>query len=113
MPLPTDAARLVVTQTDGRTTARITGCSELTDTNIDAVGRQLDGLIDGRAGMHLVVDLAGIEFLGSAALVRFVRLNRALQAADGRLTIQNVTPRLREVFLVSRLDTVLDVRVAD
>jgi anti-anti-sigma factor len=93
------------------TGARLAGCSSLTDTNSETVGRQLSELATGHSG-HLVLDLAEVEFLTSGPLGKLVSVHRAVKAAGGRLTLENAKPMVREVFAVTRLDRLLDVQPA-
>ncbi len=60
----------------------------------------------------LVLDLSAVEFVSSTALARFLRLDREVRAGGGRLSLVNVRPAVFRVFVVSRLDRVLDVSVA-
>lgn len=54
---------------------------------------------------HLVVDLLGVGFAGSAALGYFVGLQRIARAKNGRVVFCNVDPTVFEVFRVSKLDS--------
>jgi anti-anti-sigma factor len=105
-PLPL----LRATEEDGRVVARFTDCTTLTEANVEDMGRQLAALVEGREEPHLVLDLGEIDLLTSMALAKFIRLNGRLRARGGRLTLVNLKPVVRQVFAVTRLDRVLDVR---
>ncbi len=57
-----------------------------------------------------VVDLSGVEYPTAACLGQLVALNRWLRASGGRLVVDRVGERAYEVFEVTRLTEVLDVR---
>lgn len=101
--------RLDVTRGGGFTVARVVGCDRLDEMNADQLRSAAAGLVEGR-DQHLILDLAGISFLGSVALAKFVALNKVVRAAGGKLTLVNLNPAVREVFAVTRLDAILDVR---
>ena len=83
----------------------------LTEADAEAFDQELAELREA-AGPSLVLDLSAVEFLSSMALARFVRLDRELKAAGGRLSLVNVRPDVRRVFAVTRLDALLDVCAA-
>jgi anti-sigma B factor antagonist len=83
----------------------------LTEADAPAFDRELAALA-AAAAPDLTLDLSAVEFLSSMALTRFIRLDRDLRASGGRLSLVNVRPDVFQVFTVSRLDTLLDVRAA-
>ena len=85
--------------------------TSLTEADAEALDREFATLAV-TAGRNLTLDLAAVDFLTSTALTRFVRLDRALKTRGGRLTLVNVRPAVREVFAVTGLDRLLDVRAA-
>jgi anti-sigma B factor antagonist len=110
MPLTPPSSLLRVTEEKGRTVARFTGCTTLTEANVEEVGRQLAALVEGREGAQLALDLGNIDMLTSMALAKFISLNGRLRARGGGLTLVNLKPVVRQVFAVTKLDRVLDVR---
>jgi len=83
----------------------------LTEADGDAFDRELAAL-RATATPDLVLDLSAVEFMSSMALSRFLALDRELRAGGGRLTLVNLRPDVLQVFAVTRLDQVLDVRGA-
>lgn len=100
---------LRITEEAGRTAVRFAPRTTLTEANAEEFDRALVGLVENRARPDLAVDLAGVDYLTSIALAKFVGLNRKVRAAGGRLTLQNPGPLVRQVFAVARLDLVLDI----
>lgn len=57
----------------------------------------------GRA--DLIVNLLGVDFAGSSTLGGLVSIQRLGRQHDGRVVVCNVAPQVREVFRVTRLET--------
>jgi anti-sigma B factor antagonist len=111
MLLPPRRPLLRVTKADAVTVVRLTD-TDLEEGNVHAVAEELSVLAAGRPVPRLELDLAEVRFLSSTALGRFVGLHTRLRAAGGRLVLANVSRLAYELFAVSRLDQVLDVRRA-
>ncbi len=79
---------------------------------VDALAGQLLPVAGRRGPCTLLLDFAGVDFLTAAALGGLVALHARLRDLGGRLVLANLSPRLREVFEVVRLDTLLDLRRA-
>ena len=58
---------------------------------------------------HLRLDLGSVDFLSSVALSQLVGINRKVQAAGGSLVLTNLRPDIHRVFLMARLDRLLDI----
>ena len=112
MPVNSARSLLRVSEENGRTLARLTNCTTLTGANSEELGRQLTALVEGREAPQLTLDLRDIDLLTSMALAKIISLNGRLRARGGRLTLVNLKPVVRQVFAVTKLDRVLDVRDA-
>jgi anti-sigma B factor antagonist len=107
-PVVTDPDFELTTDADG-VIARVTGCTALTEQNVAAFGRLLNGAAEGCTGKHLRLDLAAIEFLTSVVLAKLIGVNGRFRTAGGKLTLLNVNPDVREVFAVTKLDHIFHV----
>lgn len=76
----------------------------------EAANRIAETLAD-RPGA-VVLDFGAVEFVGSEDLGALVVLHKRLWGAGGRLALVNVQPEVSNVFSVTRLDTLFDVRRA-
>jgi anti-anti-sigma factor len=103
---------LDVCRDGGRTLARLAGCARLTAEDARDLGRQLAGLVEGRAGEPLLVDLGEVEYLTSTGLGRLIALSRRLRRGGGRLSLVNVRPPLFEALTAMHLDKLLDAHPA-
>lgn len=91
------------------TVVRITA-RRLDDSNVEVLGGRLSALAGEQGGAALRLDLDAVEYLTSEALGMFVGLNRRARAAGGALCLYNLRPCVYELFEVTRLTQVLDVR---
>jgi anti-anti-sigma factor len=80
------------------------------DSNALPIGQQLADLVDrlGRHKLHL--DLDEVQYLTSVGLSKLLTLNKKVQAAGGELQLHNVGPVVYEVFEVTQLTRLLDIR---
>jgi anti-anti-sigma factor len=61
---------------------------------------------------HLLLDLSEVRLPSAGGLGALVGLHKKLRQRGGRLVLLNVQPWTYEVFALTRLTEVLDVRVA-
>ena len=102
---------LLVDEEGDATVVRFTGeCVELREDVTATLSAHLSGLMDGGGRRNWVLDFANVEFLTSAALGALVGLHKKAARLGGRLAVRNLDPVLYEIFAVTHLDRVLDVR---
>jgi anti-anti-sigma factor len=109
MPTDADEPRLDVSTDGDRSVVRFINCTSLNEYNADLVGKKLLALADG-PGRKVTLDLAPIEYLTSTVLGHMVALHKRLAMAGGRLSVENARPTIRNIFHITLLDQVLDVR---
>jgi len=73
---------------------------------------QLLALADDPSASDLLLDFGNVEYLTSVALGTLIGLHKKLLARGRHLTIANLSPRVHEIFAVTRLDVFLDLRLA-
>ena len=98
---------LRVSAADGRTAA-FARPTHLTEEKAAAVGGEYEALLAGPAP-HLTLDLGAVEFVSSVGLAQLLTLSRRARTAGGSLRLTNLRQPVRQVFLMSRLDRVLDI----
>jgi anti-anti-sigma factor len=98
--------RLQVEQSGGATIARLRDRS-LFGPTAEIVGEELLRLADRP---RLRLDFAQVEELSGAMLGKLVGLHLKVRAAGGKLTLENLTPFVYELFEITRLTGVLHVR---
>ena len=82
----------------------------LDEPNIQIIGEQLFSLVDDSGRKKLLLNFGNVEYMSSAALGKLITLDRKLKAAGGRLVLCNIDPQIREVFEITKLDTVFIIR---
>jgi anti-anti-sigma factor len=100
----------LLTRVDEDTTVVKFAFRDLNDLAVHAIKDQVTNLADGVGPIELRLDFEGIESMGSSALAMLVSINRKVSKADGHVIVLNVPPHLFELFQLTRLDTILDVR---
>jgi anti-sigma B factor antagonist len=81
--------------------------------NLQVLGATLSGLAETTRGHEFLVDFGAIEFFNAAALTVLLRLQKQLAASGRRLGLFNLRPAVAEVFEVTRLDRLFDIRPAE
>lgn len=57
----------------------------------------------------LVLDFSNVAYFGSDSFGRLVELGRTVRRGDGSLVLCHLSPDIREVFRVTRLDTWFEI----
>jgi HptB-dependent secretion and biofilm anti anti-sigma factor len=73
----------------------------------------LDAFLDSVAvkpGVHLILDLSEVHYFASAALARLVGIKKRVRSVDGKLTIRHLNPDVLEIFRITRLEHVFDIK---
>lgn len=58
---------------------------------------------------QIVVDLSGVPYMDSSGVASLVKLLARVRRGSGVLKLAALTPRVRSVFEITRLDTVFDI----
>ena len=82
----------------------------LDETNIQELGVELFGLVEQDNRKSILLNFSHVEFLSSAALGKLITLDRTVKAAKGRLKMSNIRPEIFEVFQITKLNKVFDIR---
>jgi len=76
----------------------------LDEQNIAIIGEQLFSLVEEEGRRNLLLNFGNVEYLSSAALGKFITLNKKLKDAGGRLILCNIDDNIYEVFEITKLD---------
>jgi anti-sigma B factor antagonist len=82
----------------------------LDEHTIQVIGEQLFSLVDELGRRKLLLNFGNVEFLSSAALGKLVTLNRKVREAEGRLVLCRINPTIYEVFEITKLNKLIDIR---
>lgn len=67
-------------------------------------------LASGAGAREVVVDLSAVRQIGSRELNQLVRLQLRLKASGRALVVENAQDTVRNVFLLTRLDRLVEIR---
>jgi anti-sigma B factor antagonist len=77
---------------------------------IQELGGELFALVEVDNRKALLLDFDGVEFLSSAALGKLITFDRKVKTSKGRLKMCGIAPGILEVFQVTKLNKVFDIR---
>ncbi len=82
----------------------------LDESNIQQLGNELFRLVEEDGRKKLLLNFANVEFLSSGALGKLITLDKKVKAHNGVLKLSNIRPEIYEVFAITKLDRVFDIR---
>ena len=81
----------------------------LDSVEFDKLNETMLHLFDGRAAEKWVLDLAKVEYVGSAVLGLMVNIRQHVKAAQGRLVLCSMSRTLNEIFHASSLERLFTI----
>lgn len=102
--------RLDIEEVGDVTVARFIDKKILDENNIQIIGNQLFGLVEEDGRKKIVLDFTNVEYLSSAALGKLITMDKKVKAASGKLRLCNIRKDIYEVFAITRLNKVFDIR---
>lgn len=102
--------RLDIEDVGDVTIARFVDKKILDENNIQVIGNQLYGLLEQDGRKKIVLDFTNVEYLSSAALGKLITLNNKVKSAKGTLRLCGIRPDIYEVFAITKLNTVFDIK---
>lgn len=77
---------------------------------IENVGQELYRLSSEANCAKLLLSFAEVESLSTSMLGKLIMLNKRMKAHGGKLVLCAIKPQIREVFAMTNLDRILDIR---
>ena len=105
-----DHRRINVEEIDGVTVARFVDKKILDETNIQNIGNQLFSLVEEDGKKKILLDFENVEYLSSAALGKLITMDKKVKSAGGALKLCSVRPEIYEVFAITKLNKVFDIK---
>ncbi|MGE0757733.1 MAG: STAS domain-containing protein [Pirellulaceae bacterium] len=103
-------ARLEVTEVGEVTVVKFHDRKILDAAAIEQLGGELFALVENEHRKNLLLNFSGVEFLSSAALNKLIILDKKVKTNGGRLKMCQVRPEIAEIFSITRLDKLFDIR---
>ena len=102
--------RLQLSQVGDVTVVRFVDRKILDEVNIQEMGQELFHLIDDDDHKNLLLNFSSVEFLSSAALGKLITLDKKVKAHGGKLKLSNIRPEIYEVFAITKLNKLFDIK---
>ena len=102
--------RLEVSEVGDVTVVRFVDRKILDEGNIQEVGQELFKLVEEDQRQKILLNFSTVDFLSSAALGKLITLDKKVKAQGGQLKLSNIRPNIYEVFTITRLDKLFDIR---
>ena len=108
--MSTGQRRLDIEEVGGVTVAQFVDKKILDETNIQNIGNQLFALVDEDGRKKIVLDFSTVEYLSSAALGKLITMDKKVKAAKAKLRLCCIRPEIYEVFEITRLNKIFDIK---
>lgn len=105
--------RVAISEDGNVTVVRFVDRKIIDAANIQEMGEELFSLLDQDSRKQLLLSFANVEFLSSAALNKLIVLDRKVKAAGGKLALSNLRPEIQEVFAITKLNTLFDIKPSE
>lgn len=102
--------RLQVTDDGDVTVVRFADKKILDEASIQELGAELFKLVEEEKRSQLLLNFSNVEFLSSAALGKLITLDKKVKQGGGKLKLSNIHPGIYEVFALTRLNRVFDIK---
>jgi anti-sigma B factor antagonist len=102
--------RLQVSQVGNVTSVRFVDRKILDEANIQELGQELFQLVEDEKCKALLLNFSSVEFLSSAALGKLITLDKKVKAHGGKLKLSNIRPEIYEVFAITKLNKLFDIK---
>lgn len=102
--------RLDIEESGDVTIARFVDKKILDEGNIQIIGNQLFSLVEDDGRLKIILDFSNVEYLSSAALGKLITMDKKVKTAKGKLRLCTVRPDIYEVFAITKLNKLFDMR---
>ena len=102
--------RLEVNEVGDVTVVRFRDHKIVEDINIQQLGQEMFQLVEVDNRDKLLLNFSSVDFLSSAALGKLITLDKKMKAHGGSLKLSNIRPEIYEVFAITKLNRLFDIR---
>jgi len=102
--------RLELSEIGDVTVVRFVDRKILDEANIQELGTELFQLVEQENRKNLLLNFSNVDFLSSAALGKLITLDKKVKNHSGRLKLSNIRPEIYEVFAITRLNKLFDIK---
>ena len=98
-----------VEYSENATIMRFTDEKILEEQDIKALQDSIMSVIEQAERINLILDFANVRFLSSAVLGLLIRVSKRIYENDGQLGLCNISPKIYEIFKITRLTKTFDI----
>jgi anti-sigma B factor antagonist len=102
--------RLDVTEVGDVTVIRFRDHKIVEDINIQELAQEMFQLVEKDRREKILLNFTTVEFLSSAALGKLITMDKKVKAAGGTLKLSNIKPEIYEVFAITKLNRLFDIK---
>ena len=102
--------RVDVDQVGEVTVVRFRDNKIVEDISIQELGVEMFQLVEVENHDKLLLNFSGVDFLSSTALGKLITLDKKVKAQGGVLKLSNIRPEIYEVFTITRLNRLFDIK---
>ena len=102
--------RLTLSEVGDVTVVRFVDRKILDELNIQELGQEMFQLVEEDNKTRLVLNFQHVEFLSSAALGKLITLDKKVKAHGGKMKLSNIRPEIYEVFAITKLNKLFDIK---
>ena len=102
--------RLEVNEVGDVTVVRFRDQKIIEDINIQELGQEMFRLVEAENRHKLLLNFSSVDFLSSAALGKLITLDKKVKGRDGVLKLSNIRPEIYEVFAITKLNRLFDIK---
>ncbi len=108
--MSTGTRRFEIEEVGDVTVAKFIDKKILDEGNIQIIGNQLFALLEEDGRLKIVLDFSNVEYLSSAALGKLITMDKKVKAAKGKLRLCAIRPDIYEVFAITKLNRLFDMK---
>ncbi len=102
--------RLEINEVGDVTVVRFRDHKIVEDINIQQLGQEMFHLVEVDNRGKVLLNFSSVDFLSSAALGKLITLDKKMKAHGGTLKLSNIRPEIYEVFAITKLNRLFDIK---
>jgi anti-sigma B factor antagonist len=110
VPRMSEYRRLDVSEVGDVTVIRFRDHKIVEDINIQELAQEMFQLIEKDRREKILLNFSSVEFLSSAALGKLITMDKKMKAGGGTLKLSNIKPEIYEVFAITKLNRLFDIK---
>ena len=101
--------RISVEYADNATIVTFVDEKILEEMDVQALQGSIMPVVEEAKRIKLILDFCNVRFLSSTVLGLLLRISKKVYEQDGQLRLCNISPRIYEIFKITRLNKSFDI----